>query len=201
MKENRKALLLSYFTVGYNVIEGIVSIAISFLTGSTALLGFGLDSFVESLSGSIMIWRFGKHGNLSDKEAEQVEKKAMKLIAYTFFILGIYVLYESASALYYMEESLPSLAGIIIALLSVIIMPVLTIMKYKTGKKIGSKSLVADSKQTLMCTLMSFSLLIGLLLNYFYQIWWIDPIVGILIAGMLLREGYYTYKEGKACCC
>ncbi|HAG50578.1 MAG TPA: hypothetical protein DCL42_04500, partial [Deltaproteobacteria bacterium] len=89
---HRKALVLSYFTVGYNIIEGIVSILAGFLAGSIALIGFGLDSFVESLSGSVMIWRFRKHEQMSEEEEERIEAKAVRLIAYTFFILGAYVL-------------------------------------------------------------------------------------------------------------
>src|SRR5919198_3328246 len=89
----KKALLLSYFTVGYNFLEGLVSILAGLLTGSIALFGFGLDSFVESLSGGVMIWRFTKYGKISEGEEDEVEAKAIRLIAYTFFILGAYVLY------------------------------------------------------------------------------------------------------------
>jgi divalent metal cation (Fe/Co/Zn/Cd) transporter len=92
---HKKALSLSYFTVGYNILEGIVSIFAGVLAGSIALVGFGLDSFIESLSGGVMIWRFSKHGKISEEEEEKVEKKAARFVAYTFFVLGIYVLYES----------------------------------------------------------------------------------------------------------
>jgi len=108
---HKKALLLSYFTVGYNIIEGIVSIFAGVLAGSIALIGFGLDSFVESLSGGVMIWRFRKHGQMSEEEEERIEAKAVRLIAYTFFILGAYVLYESVKKLYLQEMPDPSLFG------------------------------------------------------------------------------------------
>ena len=107
----KKALLLSYFTVGYNFLEGVVSILAGLLAGSIALIGFGLDSFVESLSGGVMVWRLSKHGEISLEEEEKIEAKAIRLIAYTFFILGAYVLYESIKKLYFREIPDPSLFG------------------------------------------------------------------------------------------
>lgn len=198
---HKKALLLSYFTVGYNVLEGIASLIAGFLAGSIALVGFGLDSFVESLSGIVMIWRFRNHEKISHEEEERVEKKAIQLISTTFFILAAYVFYESFTKLYYRELPDPSLFGIIIAIVSLLVMPVLFYLKYKTGKTMGSRSLVADSKQTLTCVFLSFSLLIGLGLNYIYDLWWTDPIVGLVIVVFLIHEGYETYKEQKLCSC
>ena len=193
---SKKALMLSYFTVGYNIIEGILSISAGILAGgSIALVGFGLDSFVESLSGGVMIWRFRKHGKLSETEEEKIEKKAVKLVAFTFFILAAYVLYESVRKLYFREPSEPSPLGIIIAVVSIIVMPVLFYLKYQTGKSMGSRSLVADSKETLTCTFLSVSLLIGLGLNYLYGIWQADPVVGLAIVVFLVREGYETLTE------
>ncbi len=189
----RKALFLSYFTVGYNIVEGLVSIGIGLMTGSTALIGFGSDSFIESLSGSVMIWRFSKH--IENKEHEEkIERNAQKLVAFTFFILGSFVLYESVKDLFLQEAPEPSLIGIVIAVLSLIIMPTLTYFKYQTGKQLKSKSLVADSKQTLVCVLMSAALLIGLSLNYLFGIWWLDPIVGLIFVVILYHEGYESYK-------
>ena len=198
---HRKALSLSYFTVGYNIIEGIVSILAGVLAGSIALIGFGLDSFVESLSGGVMIWRFRKHGQMSEEEEERVEAKAVRLIAYTFFILGAYVLYESVKKLYIHDMPDPSLFGIIIAIVSIIAMPVLFYIKYRTGKTINSRSLVADSKQTLVCCILSVALLIGLGLNYLFGFWQADPIVGLVTVIFLTREGYIALKEEKLCSC
>ena len=198
---HRKALSLSYFTVGYNILEGIVSILAGLLAGSIALIGFGLDSFVESLSGSVMIWRFRKHEQMSEEEEERIEAKAVRLIAYTFFILGAYVLYESIKKLYLQEMPDPSLFGIIIAIVSIIVMPVLFYMKYRTGKTINSRSLVTDSKQTLVCCILSVALLIGLGLNYLYGFWQADPIVGLVTVIFLIREGYIALREEKLCSC
>lgn len=198
---HKKALFLSYFTVGYNITEGIVSILAGLLAGSIALVGFGLDSFVESLSGSVMIWRLRKHGKISEEEEEKAEKKAVRFVAYTFFILGAYVLYESIEKLYLHEIPDPSLLGIIIALVSIIVMPVLFHMKYQVGRSIASISLVADSKQTLACLFLSGALFIGLGLNYLNGLWQADTIVGLIIVIYLLKEGYSTFKEGTLCSC
>lgn len=193
-KHHKRALSLSYFTVGYNIFEGVVSIFAGLLAGSIALVGFGLDSFVESSSGTVMIWRFRKHGKISEDDEEKIERKAVRFVAYTFFILGVYILYESVKKLYFREIPDPSLLGIIIAILSIIIMPVLFYMKYRTGKLINSKSLMADSKETLACTFLSVALLIGLGLNYLYGFWQADPIVGLVIVIFLIREGYKILK-------
>ena len=194
-KLSRKALLLSYFTVGYNVLEGVVSIIAGAFAGSIALIGFGLDSFMESLSGGVMIWRFRKHGKLSEEEEKGVEKKATKLVGYTFFILAIYVLYESINKLVSKEIPDTSLFGIIIAILSLIVMPLLFYQKYQTGKALGSRSLVADSKETLACMFMSVALLIGLGANYVFGFWQADPIAGLIIVIFLGWEGYKTLTE------
>lgn len=186
----KKALRLSYFTVGYNILEGVASVIAGAVAGSIALVGFGLDSFVESLSGMIMIWRFKKHGIVSEEEEEEVEKRALKLVGYTFFILAVYIVYESVSKLYYSEIPDTSIIGIIIAVLSIIIMPVLYYNKIQVGKAIGSKSLLSDAKETLACTFLSFALLLGLGLNYLWGLWQADPIVGIIVALYLVKEGW-----------
>jgi len=192
-----KALKLSYFTVFYNVIECILSIISGFIAGSTALIGFGSDSLVESISGTIMIWRFRKHGFISKDEEDEIEKKATFLVGISFFIFGIYILYESLRKLIILEKPEPSIFGIIIAVASIIVMPILFYLKYKTGKSIGSKSLIADSKQTLACLFMSVSLLIGLVLNLIFRIWQADPIVGLIIAIFLFKEGYEIFFEDE----
>lgn len=196
-KLHRRALLLSYFTVGYNMLEGVVSVIVGLPAGSIALIGFGLDSFVESLSGGVMIWRFSKHREQSEAEEQQIEIKATRLIAYTFFVLGAYVLYESARKLYLNEIPAPSLFGIIIAIVSVIMMPSLFYWKYRTGKLLNSRSLIADSKETLACFLLSIALLIGLSLNYVFGLWQADPIMGFIIVAFLIREGYEMLKGAE----
>lgn len=186
-KYRKKALLLSFATVGYNLVEGVAAVAVGIATNSSALLGFGLDSFIESLSGSVMIWRFGK--NRSEEDEERVEQKAQKLVAYTFFILGAYVLFDASKQLLGHEEPEKSLFGIVVAVLSLLIMPAIMLAKYRTGKQLKSKSLIADSKQTLACVIMSVTLLLGVGLNYVFGFWWADPIAGMAIAILLFHEG------------
>lgn len=162
------------------------------MIGSVSLVGFGLDSFVESLSSSVLIWRFRKHSDTPEEE-EQVEQKATKLIAYTFFILGAYVLYESGKKLYLHEAPEQSLLGVVIAGLSISIMTFVWRRKYELGKLMHSDSLIADSKQTLACIFMSFTLLAGLGLNYLFGLWWTDAVTGIIIAGFLFKEGTESF--------
>jgi divalent metal cation (Fe/Co/Zn/Cd) transporter len=198
---HRKALRLSYFTIGYNVVECILALAAGSLAGSIALVGFGLDSLVESLSGGVMIWRFARHAALTPEAEACRERRAIWIVGYTFFVLGAYVLYESLKKLIWQEIPAPSLLGIGIALASIIIMPALFFLKYQTGKSLGSASLMADSKQTLACAMLSVALLLGLGLNYLFGIWQADPILGLVIVVVLAREGYRTLKEGKLCSC
>jgi|TARA_B100001971_G_C18080964_1_gene478287 divalent metal cation (Fe/Co/Zn/Cd) transporter len=192
---HKKALILSYVTVGYNVLEGTASILSGVFAGSIALIGFGLDSFIESLSGGVMIWRFSQGTQISQEEEERIEKKATRLVAYTFFILGAYVLYESIKKLVVSEIPVPSLIGIIIAVVSLVLMPILYFVKIKTASALGSSSLIADAKETLACTLLSAALLVGLGLNYLAGIWQADPIVGVIIVVFLFREGYEILNE------
>jgi divalent metal cation (Fe/Co/Zn/Cd) transporter len=192
----KRALKLSYFTIIYNIAEGILAIFAGLISGSISLIGFGLDSAVESFSAVIMVWRFKKSGEIEEsEEEEEIEKRALKYVGYTFLILGTYVLYESLKDIYTAEIPEPSLIGIIIAIASIIIMPFLFYLKYRTGKELNSRSLIADSKQTLACAYLSAALLFGLLLNYIYGIWQADSLIGILIAIYLFKEGYEILSE------
>ncbi|MBI5679972.1 MAG: cation transporter [Methanobacterium sp.] len=194
-KLSKRALNLSYFTIIYNIAEGILSIFAGLTAGSISLIGFGLDSAVESLSAMVITWRFRKHGKISELEEEKVEKRALKYIGYTFFILAIYVFYESIKKIYTSEISEPSILGILITVASLIVMPILFYFKYQTGKALKSSSLIADSKQTIVCMFLSAAVLIGLLSNYFFGLWQVDPIIGIFIGILLVKEGYEIFEE------
>lgn len=196
-----KALKVSYFSVCYHLIEGLLSVITGASTGSIALLGFGLDSFVESLSGFVIIWRFSSHENMPEHEEEKIEKRALRLIAYSFFALAAYVVYESSKKFYFREISQPSLFGIIIAVASLVVMPILSFLKRDMGKSLKSHSLVADSKQQFVCTLLSVALLVGLGLNYFFGFWQADPLMGFVIFFYLIKEGIATLKEERLCSC
>ena len=193
----KKGVGLEYFTVGYNIVEAAVSIVFGTIANSIALVGFGLDSIVESLSGFVLIWRLRQYGKISPEEEERIEKKAMKFVALTFFILGLYVLFQSLKKLIGKEIPDPSLPGIIIATVSIIVMPLLTWQKYKTGKQISSRALIADSKETLACAFLSVALLLGLGSNYLFGFWQADPIVGLIIVAFLFREGWEGWKKSQ----
>lgn len=185
----KKALNLEYFSVGYNVLEGFFSIFFGSNSGSIALIGFGLDSIVESLSGLILIWRLRKNDVCSEGEERTSENKAIKFVAATFFLLGAYVLYESIKKLIFIEISEPSIPGIVISILSVIIMPILSFRKRDLGMKINSRALVADSKETLTCAFLSVPLLFGLTTKYLFGFWQADSLVGLIVVVFLVREG------------
>src|SRR4051812_10840173 len=163
------AQTLSIVTVAYNIVEGIVSIGFAVASGSSALLGFGLDSFVESLSGGVMIWRF------SDGGRARREALAIRLVGIALIILAAYVAYEAATSLYRAEPPERNIAGLLIAGVSLITMPILYILKQRTAKAINSRSLVADSKQTLACIMLSVALVVGTGLNYLTGFWQADP--------------------------
>ena len=198
---SRRALRLSYFTVGYNVLEGAVSVAAGAAAGSVALVGFGMDSFVESLSGGVMIWRFRSAGDACDPEVERKERRALKLVGYTFFALGAYVLFEAARKLATGERPEASAVGIAITLVSLVVMPLLFVSKKRAAERLGSRSLNADAKQTLACMGMSAGVLAGLVLNHAFGLWQADPLVAIAIALFLFREGREAVVEGKVCSC
>ena len=193
----KKALFLEYFTVGYNVFEAIVSLTFGSITNSIALIGFGLDSVVESLSGLVLIWRLQQHDRLNKELEEKIERQATKLVAITFWVLASYVLLESGKKLLAQEISEPSAIGILVAIASLIIMPILAQQKYRTGKNINSKALIADAKETLVCSWLSVALLLGLSCNYWFGFWQADPIVGLIIVIYLLKEGWETWNESE----
>jgi len=197
----KRALALSYFTVGYNILEGVVSIVFGWYAGSVALVGFGSDSFVESLSGAVMVWRFRRGGTISPEEEERVEKRATRLVGYALFSLGAYVLYEAVKKLWLHEPPDRTLVGIAIAVISLLVMPLLFVMKRRTAVALGSASLMVDSQQTLACILLSLSLLAGVGLNYLFGLWQADPIAGLVIVVFLAKEGWEALREGKACRC
>ena len=183
-------MILSCVTVLYNVVEGLVSIAFALVAGSPALLGFGIDSFVESLSGVVMIWRFSRLGD--DGQREQA---AVRLVGVSLIVLAAYVAYDAVSALVERVPPEQSIAGVIIAVISLVTMPVLYILKRRTAAALHSKSLATDAKQTLACAMLSVALLIGTGLNYTHGLWQADPVAGLFIAAFLVREGYMAWKE------
>lgn len=197
----RKALGLSYFTIAYNIAEAAVTIFAGAVAGSSALVGFGLDSGIESLSGGIMVWRFRQRGEFDQDEDDAREQLAIRLVGYTFFVLGAYVLYSSVAKLVAQEAPDPSLIGIIVAVISLMVMYPLARAKHRLGHQLNSRSLLADAVETLACMWLSSALLLGLGLNYLWRIWWADPVAGVVIAGFLFNEGREVLSGEELCSC
>lgn len=189
----RRIRLLVAATISYNVIEAAVALTAGAQASSTALIGFGLDSVVEVSSAAAVAWQFAK----PDHEAR--EKAALRIIALSFFALAAYVTVESLRALFGYAEPRPSIVGIVLAAVSLVVMPVLSWAQRRTGRELGSRSAVADSKQTLLCTYLSAVLLVGLGLNSLFGWSWADPIAGLVIAAVAIREGLEAWK-GRNCC-
>ncbi len=196
MTAHKKALLSEYFTVGWNVIEGIIAIAAGVIAGSIALVGFGLDSYIEVASGLVLIWRLRKHGLDNEEEEEAAEKKAVLFVGVTFFLLAAYVIYESGRKLLFQEHPRESLVGIILAFVSLIVMPLLAVYKKKIAAEINSRALRADALETLACSYLSFTLLLGLGANALFGWWWADPIAALAMVYFLLKEGKEAIREG-----
>jgi divalent metal cation (Fe/Co/Zn/Cd) transporter len=195
----RRALRLSYLTVAWNAVECAVSVTAGAMAGSAALVGFGLDSLVESLSGGVMIWRFRRRGD--PHAAERRDRRATRLVGWTLVVLGAYVLLDASGALVRAEKPERTVAGLVITTLSLIAMPLLYLAKRRTAARLASRSLAADSTQTLACAWLSAGVLTGLLLNRYAGWWWADGVIAIAIALWLFNEGREALKEGKLCEC
>jgi divalent metal cation (Fe/Co/Zn/Cd) transporter len=179
-------------TITYNVIEAIVAIIAGTIASSTALVGFGLDSIVEVLSAAAVAWQF------AGRDPEARERTALKVIAVSFFGLALYVSVDAVQALTGIREPEHSTVGIVLAAVSLAIMPFLSLLERRTGKELGSASAVADSKQTLVCSYLSAAVLIGLLLNTLFGWTWADPVAGLVVVVFAIREGLEAWR-GDAC--
>ncbi len=185
--------VLVAITISYNVVEAVIAISAGTMAGSTALIGFGLDSVIEVSSAAIIAWQF------SAADPETREPIALRVIAFSFFALAAFVTFESMRALLTASEADPSTVGIVLAALSLTVMPILSYAQRKAGRALGSTSAVADSKQTLLCSYLSGVLLVGLVANSAFGWSWADPIAGLAIAAIALKEGREAWR-GDPCC-
>ncbi|QUC59010.1 cation transporter [Streptomyces sp. A2-16] len=192
----RRIRLLVTATITYNVIEAIVALTAGTLASSTALVGFGLDSVIEVSSAAAVAWQFSAADH-AVREAR--EKTTLRIIAASFFALAAYVTVDSLRALTGTGEAQHSTPGIVLAALSLAIMPFLSAGQRRAGRELGSASVVADSKQTLLCTYLSAVLLAGLLANSLFGWSWADPIAALVIAAVAVKEGCAAWR-GDACC-
>jgi cation diffusion facilitator family transporter len=195
---HRRALWLEYFTVGWNVVEAVVAIGAGIIAGSVALIGFGADSAIEVISAVGLLWRLrkaGPHAEVSEESA--AEKRALYVVAITFFLLAIYITWEAANSLLSREEPLTSPVGIILALLSLAVMPALAFAKQRVGREMGSRALVADSKETWVCSYLSLSLLVGVGAYAILGWWWADPVAALAMLPVILWQGWETLAEAR----
>ncbi len=180
-------------TITYNVIEAVVAISAGSVASSSALIAFGLDSIIEVTSAAAVAWQF------SAPDPERREKTALRFIAFSFFGLALFVGTDAIRTLVSGEEAEHSTVGIVLAAVSLAVMPLLSYLQRRAGRELGSKSAVADSRQTLICSYLSGVLLVGLLLNSLFGWAWADPIAALVIAGWAVKEGREAWK-GDACC-
>jgi cation diffusion facilitator family transporter len=195
---HRRALWLEYFTVGWNVIEAVVAIAAGVGAGSVALIAFGADSAIEVISAVGLLWRLRKAGpHAPVREEGAAEKRALYVVAITFFLLAIYITWEAATSLISRGEPLTSQVGLILAVLSLVVMTVLALVKQRVGKEMGSRALVADSKETWVCSYLSLSLLLGVGAYAVFGWWWADPVGALAMLPVILWQGWETLAEAR----
>jgi divalent metal cation (Fe/Co/Zn/Cd) transporter len=195
LREARKAKWLSWASLGYMALEGLVAVVAGIVAGSIALIGFGIDSAIEGFASVVIVWRFTGSRVLS----ADAERKAQKLVAVQFFLLAPYVTVEAVRALVNGSHAEESVVGIALAASSVVIMPLLGRAKRRIGSRIGSSATASEGKQNLLCAYLAAALLVGLLGNALFGAWWLDPLVALFIAYVAVQEGREAWR-GDACC-
>jgi len=187
---------LEYFTIAYNCLEGLISIVAGLFAGSVSLIGFGIDSVIEVTSGTALLWRLNRDWN--SEQRESAERTTLRIVGLCFIALAIYILYESGSMLLHREAPERSIPGIMIAAVSVIVMPWLAKSKRQIAATIDSAAMRADSRQTDFCAYLSAILLGGLLLNALFGWWWADPIAALAMVPIIANEGFNSLR-GRSC--
>lgn len=192
----KRGRLLEYFTIGWNLLEGLVAVGSGIVAGSPSLVGFGFDSFIESTSGAALLWRL----RVDDEETrERREQIALRLVGISFLVLAAYVAFDSITTLIWHESPERSYLGIALLIISLVVMPVLARSKRQVAKQIKSRALEADSKQTDLCVYLSAISLGGLALNAAFGWWWADPVAALLMIPIIVNEGIQGLR-GEKCC-
>jgi len=196
-----RALRLEFLTVGWNLVEGVVAVAAALAAGSVALLGFGIDSFVESASAGVLIWRLRAEqtrGGVS-KSIEELDERAQRLVGVTLFLLAAYVGFDAVHAIWAGERPNASVVGIAVTTLSIGVMWSLAREKRRTAHRLGSRALEADSFQTTACWWLSIIVLAGVGLNALFGWWWADPVAALGMVYLLVREGREAWNADRCC--
>ncbi len=192
----QRGISLEYLTLGWNLLECLVAVFAGVRAGSISLVGFGADSAIESISGSVLLWRL--YAERKGAPAESVERIALRLVGISFLLLAAYISYDSVLSLVRRKEADTSIVGIVLAILSLIAMPLLAWAKRRTAARLNSGALHADSRQTSLCAYLSAILLAGLTLNAILGWWWADPVAGLLMVPIIVNEGWEAL-QGRAC--
>ena len=192
----RRGQRLEYFTIAWNAFEGIVAIGAGLFARSISLVGFGIDSFIEVTSGSVLLWRMSVDANVRYRERN--EKRALRIVGLCFLLLAVYIAFESGSDLWFRRAPEHSIPGIVLACVSLVAMPLLSRSKRKVGYALISAAMHADAKQTQFCTYLSAILLLGLILNAVFGLWWADPIAALIMVPIIAKEGIEGV-QGKTC--
>ena len=187
----KRGLQLEYLTVGWNIVEGVIAVGAGIVAGSIALIGFGVDSFVETISGGVLIWRLSAEasGRHDEEAIERIEERAEKLVGVAFLLLAAYVAFEAVRTLINQEAPDASPVGIVLTAVSIVVMLWLARAKRRVGVALGSRAMIADAQQTYACWYLSVVALTGLALNAVFGLWWADPVAALGITVLLVREG------------
>jgi len=192
---------LTATTIGWNSLEAVIAILGGILAGSIALVGFGLDSVVEVASAVVIVWRLTRFSTDRDRQ-ERAERRAVRLIAVSFYGIAAYVTVDAMSTLLGLrDEPQHSPLGLAITALSLVVMPTLAWAKRRVAARLGSVALRADAAQTQLCTYLSAVVLLGLAANALLNWWWMDPVAGLVVAVLALREGREAWTSGELCDC
>jgi len=194
----RRGMLLEWFTVAWNVIEAAVAITAGLVASSVALIGFGIDSGIEVVAASALLWRFTKAGaDATEEEHGAAERRALYIVSATFFVLAAYIAVEAVTALVTGEEPDTSTVGVVLALVSLVVMPTLAYAKQKTGRALGSRALEADAIETWVCAYLSLALLAGVGLNAAFGWSWADPVGALAMLPVILWQGWEKLEEAR----
>ena len=191
----RRAKLLAWLGVGWHGIEATIAVGAGIIASSIALIGFGADSLIESVAGTVLLWRFAA----SRVSSEDAERRAQKLIALSFYLLAAYVGIESVRSLLTLDKPDASWVGIGLSVVTLLTMPPLAIAKARIGEKLGSSATKSEGQQNMLCAYLSAALLVGLGSNALFGLWWADPATALLIAGVAVKEGREAWR-GESCC-
>ena len=191
-----RARRLEYFTIVWNSLEGLVAVVAGAIAGSISLVGFGIDSFVEVTSGGALLWRMAVDADAGKRERN--ERVSLRIVGGCFLTLAAYITFESVSDLINRRAPEHSISGIVLACVSLVVMPLLSRAKKRVGVELGSKAMAADAKQTDFCVYLSVILLVGLVVNASLGWWWADPISALIMVPIILREGWQSIR-GETC--